>query len=153
DVVRAHLPALRVGDLEPAAALPDLADEEGLLAQRIGEGVELAEPEEDSGRATELPGGRFDQSLPLTRVVLEQALRQVVPELVASLVIVERVRARPEDGRDRGGIHTEQRARRQRSRRPALRPEPERPEQRAAVVWALPVHQLLLGVARLVVDR
>src|SRR5204862_5687872 len=58
-----------------------------------------------------------------------------------------------EDRGDRGGIDAEQRARRESARRATLRSEPESPEERAAVVGALAVDQVRLGVAGLVVDR
>src|SRR5207342_2676412 len=41
DVVRGDLPAFWVGDGEPASPLPDLADEEGLLPEWVGECIEL----------------------------------------------------------------------------------------------------------------
>src|SRR4029077_17527267 len=59
DVVGGDLPGLRVGDLEPAAALPDLADEEGLLTEGVGEGVELAQADECAARPRQLATGRL----------------------------------------------------------------------------------------------
>ena len=58
-----------------------------------------------------------------------------------------------EDRGDRGRIDAEQRACSERAGGAALGAQPERPEQGAALVRALAVDQVRLGVAGLVVDR
>ena len=55
------LPALGIGDLEPAAASADLREQLGLLGQRVGVGLVAGEPGEQAAPAAEPAVGRGEQ--------------------------------------------------------------------------------------------
>ena len=105
DVVGAHLPALGVADLEPAAPGADLREQERLLGQRVGVGLVARQQLEQPARAAKLAGARGEQRLGLPPVVALQPGGEVAPQRRAALRVGDGLAADPKQLRDALGGH------------------------------------------------
>ena len=84
-VVGRDLPALRVGDLEPAAASADLREQLRLLGQRVGVGLEGGEPRQQAALAAEPAVGRGEQPGGAAAVVAGEPGGEVAPQRGAAV--------------------------------------------------------------------